>query len=303
MKWFAKMIFDGGGNNLKKHEKSSSYLCKISKFVKFYIKKIILKTKRILSDRCTERYRLHGLRAKLSDRCTQNTASKLSLASCRGAILIEFAVCMPILIILLFYIHDLMRIKRYYSQTEFVAQQMANILQNISQKREGADRKINYNDIRYASSLAYLSMFPGTTRFANRKEKNPLGYVFCVRGNTDSTATVLWTRRFHMSGVSDPSNVVIDQDGLERSNVKRLSNALPTEIYPALKINPGETKIILECAVHYYNTDVPCSRAFGLRLLKLSPPALRAGSNDAIFFPSVVIFTPKPGLFDATAPS
>jgi len=60
--------------------------------------------------------------------------------SCRGSILIEFAVCMPIFIILLFYIHDLVKIKRYYSQTEFVAQQMANILQNISQKR--ADKKI-----------------------------------------------------------------------------------------------------------------------------------------------------------------
>ena len=34
---------------------------------------------------------------------------------CRGSILIEFAVCMPVLIILLFYIHDLVKIKRYYN--------------------------------------------------------------------------------------------------------------------------------------------------------------------------------------------
>ena len=67
----------------------------------------------------------------------------------RGSILIEFAICMPILIILLFYINDLVRIKRYYSQTEFVALQMANILQNIAKTR-----KITRNDIKYAASLA-----------------------------------------------------------------------------------------------------------------------------------------------------
>ena len=53
----------------------------------------------------------------------------------RGSILIEFAVCMPVLIILLYYIHDLSKLKRYYDQTEFVAQQMANILQNIAKKK------------------------------------------------------------------------------------------------------------------------------------------------------------------------
>ena len=60
---------------------------------------------------------------------------------------------MPILIVLLFYINDLVRIKRYYSQTEFIGQQMANILQNIAK-----NRAIRGDDIKYACSLAWLDI-------------------------------------------------------------------------------------------------------------------------------------------------
>jgi hypothetical protein len=107
--------------------------------------------------------------------CFSKLAKKLHLHSANcGVILIEFAVCMPILIILLFYINDLVRIKRYYSQTEFVAQQMANIIQNISQKRAQAATtseertnllKIKQKDLKYAMALAYQTIYPGITMF------------------------------------------------------------------------------------------------------------------------------------------
>ena len=294
----------GGGKDLKNQTKSTNYLYKISSFVKFYIKKILAEKTSIPSDRRIK---------KILD----------ATSRCRGAILIEFAVCMPILIILLFYINDVVRLKRLHSQTEFVAQQMVNIIQNISQKREGADRKINCDDIRYAASLAYLSMFPGTSRFtitANRTHTsdfgyNGLGYIFCVKGNPDSTASVLWARRFHLAdGSSDPSHASVDTS-VKRTNVKNLIDASPSEIYPTLKIKPDEIKIIIECAVHYSRSqyyfftdgrktaDVTHSEAFGLRLLELSAPKTRDGEiNGSVCFHSAVIFTPKPGLFDETPP-
>ena len=65
-------------------------------------------------------------------------------------------------------------------------------------------------------------------------------------------------------------------------------DASPSEIYPTLKINPNEIKIIFESNVHYS---------------QLSPPETRGGTgNDGIYFHSAVIFTPKPGLFDETPP-
>ena len=245
-------------------------------------------------------------------------------ASCKGAILIEFAVCMPILIILLFYINDLVRLKRLHSQTEFVAQQMVNVLQNLAKKGTSEGRTLSCSDMRYAASLAYLSMFPGTSRFTSTEASkhtsdfgyNPLGYIYCVKGNTDSTASVVWARRFHLAdGSSDPSHVSVGTR-IDRTNVKNLSNKSPSEIYPTLKISPGETKIILECATHYSQSsayfftdgrraaDVSPSQAFGLRLFKLSPPKTRDGkTNDAIYFHSVVIFSPASTVFFQSAPS
>ncbi len=271
----------GGGKDLKNRCKSCGCLCKIAKSFKSLTKNI---------------------------------------KNCAGTVLIEFAVCMPILIILLFYINDLVRIKRYYSQTEFVAQQMANILQNISQSR--TDKRITANDLRYAASLAYLSAFPGKTEFRTKKLTSDLGYcplafIFCVKGNVDSTASILWGRRVHMAYMTEfaPNSVSIENNLLVRTNVKILSNASPSEIYPTLKINPGEIKIIIECALFYHQakdyfftdgrrtSNVSPSEAFGLNLFKLSPPIARDGyANQNVYFHSAVIFTPKPGLFDETPP-
>ena len=285
----------GGGKRHKNCLKSIYYLSNIFKNLKYFTKEL----------------------AQILKSCNEEELS-------RGVVLIEFAVCMPVLIILLFYVNDLMQLKRLHSQTEFVAQQFANIIQNISQKREGAKRKITCNDIRYAASLAYLSMFPGTSRFVSQKNVSelgycPHGYVVCVKGNSDSTASVLWNRRFHFThNALNPSSVILDQSSFHRSNIKILTNAVPSEIYPTLKINPGEIKIIIECNVHYSQSSnysftdgrktskVSPSEAFGLRLYKLSPPVTRGREegwpNDGIYFHAAVIFTPKPGLFDETPP-
>jgi len=217
---------------------------------------------------------------------------------------------MPVLIILLYYVHDLSKLKRYYDQMEFVGQQMVNILQNISQNRE--DKRIKELDIKHAASLAYSSIFPGKTKFLSKSKTsdlgyNPLGFIYCVQGNEDSTASVLWARRFHMADndAFTPNTVAYGSTIMTRTNVKNLTNAAPSEIYPTLKIDPGDIKIIVECTIHYsmwdkyYFTDgrnhskVSPSEAFGLKLYKLSPPQTRDGkSNDAIYFSSVVIFKP-----------
>ena len=142
-----------------------------------------------------------------------------------------------------------------------------------------------------------------------------MGHIFCVQGNADSTASVLWARRFHYSRTgSDPSKVGFDTT-IRRTNVLNQKNKSPSKIYPTLKINPGDIKIIIECTIHYTRdevysftdgrkpSNVSPSEVFGLLLYKLSPPKTRDGiTNDALYFNSVVIFTPKPGLFDETPP-
>ena len=190
----------GGDKDLKNPRKSNNYLCKIFSFVKFYIKKILSEKTSILSDRRTQnteasvtlvneklnfaRYdiiggvgsraanggcnvsslikKLHHIAQFMQKLSFLISKLRLRAVNC-GSILIEFAVCMPVLIILLFYINDLVKIKRYFSQTEFVAQQAANMIQNISQNRE--DKAVKLRDLRRISLLAWLSVYPGNTRF------------------------------------------------------------------------------------------------------------------------------------------
>lgn len=272
----------GGGSDLKKHTKSRHYLSKFVKITKFVFKKL----------------------------------AKLRLAN-TGSILIEFAVCMPVLIILLYYINDLTKLKRWQDQTEFVAQQMANILQNIAQKGAAEGRTISYPDLQYAASLAYLSIFPGKTNFhdkrANEFGYSALGHIFCIQGNEDSTASVLWAKRFSFAGAATkPSSVVIDRSYLNRSNIKVLSNVAPSEIYPTLKISPGEIKLILECGIFYQKgwsqfidgrSSLSPSEVFGLKLYKLSPPTPRAGGSNYMHFLQTAIFRGIPKEFFITEPS
>lgn len=229
---------------------------------------------------------------------------------------------MPILIITIYYINDLATLQRWHSQTQFVAYQMAQMIQTISQNR--SSKAITADDLRNIVGAAYLSIYPGTTMFTENNAKrsasffghNPLGYIYYVKGNDDGTASVVWGRRFHIASyqMTSPSKMSVDTY-LGRSNVKNLQNAAPSEIYPSLTMKPGDKKIIVECCIHYsqsgsyYFTDgratanVSPSKAFGLYLLSLTPPKTRNNNdNDAIYFSSAVIFSPNPYLFTDTAP-
>ena len=217
---------------------------------------------------------------------------------------------------LLYYIHDLVRLKRWQSQMQFVAHQMASMLQNISQNR--TDKTITQNDIRYAMSAAYLTIFPGTTRFAKKDAVADYGYtpmlwIYCIKGNSDSTASVVWAQRYHMTYESTPESV--RQDGsISRTTVNNSKNVPPSQIYPTLKIEQNEVKIIVECAIHYSRSpdysftdgrlcsEVTPKQAFGFFVYPIAPPITHKANNDAIYFHSVVIFSPRPGLFSETAP-
>ena len=275
MNRFAKKVFDGGGNDLKNHYKSYRYLSKFFKNPKYFAN-------------------------KFSKFLTPQREEELS----RGSILIEFAICMPILIVLLFYIHDLMKIKQYYSQTEFVAQQMANILQNISQKR--TNKKLTKKDIAYALCLAWQSMYSGTTMFMTNNDY-PLGHapymnLYYVKGVDDGKATCVFRIIASGVGVTKPQDIItkskisVTKSG-HVGRVRFLSNTAPSNIYPTLKINKGEEKIIVEAALYRNTTWNPSTEKAALGLYLVNPPRMASGSNWRYMFYSVVIFTPKKGLF------
>ena len=271
----------GGGKDLKNQRKSRDYQYKIFSFIKFYIKKILSEKASILSDK-----RIKKILAVTSH--------------CRGAILIEFAICMPVLIILLFYVHDLIKIKRYYSQTEFVAQQMANILQNIAKTRA-----IKRDDIKHAAALAYLTIYPGTTMYNLQDSGSyhyffhmPRVYIYYIKGKSDGKASTMWgcyANTYNIKFASWRSDVLSSNSSYSVINMG--TNIIQSNIYPTLKVEEERSKVIIEVQLAwgsgYANSNgekVSSAReAFGLRLVNPKPHATNT------YFPAVVTFIPNSG--------
>lgn len=269
--------------------------------------------------RDTHRSRFFNLLSSFQKTCTNH---KFHLLNSKGSILIEFAVCMPVLIILLYYINDLTKLKRYYEQTEFMAQQFVNIIQNISQKRD--NKAITLKDMKYASALAWLSLYPGMTMHHSTTDARtdhthelshyPWHMIYYVKGLAGGKASVMWLRYTFPQKSTKPAQMYCNSNDannyMKGSVINRGTNVEPSSIYPTLKINEGEAKIIVECHLlanadsmssNDYNPSdnlAICARK-AFRLWSVTPKT----ANKARYFNSVVIFTPKPGLFTETMPN
>lgn len=233
-----------------------------------------------------------------------------------GAILIEFAFAVPILFSLIYYIQDLHHLKQMQDRMKFVATEIASILQNISQNR--VNKTITLTDIKHAACAAYLSFFPGKTLYNSAFRTSPLGYsvsghIYCVKGLDDGTASVLWCKRWHSAiETYAPASLTIQEKDRFRTLVNLGTNVAPSAIYKDLKIEKNEIKIIIEAASHCAdNLKLPDGKTvaqsggrakvygFYIYPFKGTFPDADGGS---INFSSVVIFTPKPGLFSEVEP-
>jgi hypothetical protein len=221
----------------------------------------------------------------------------------------EFAVSIPILLTFMWYIHDISKMARMREKMKFVGHEMAGIFQNISQNRE--NKRITSDDIKRAVAAAYLSVYPGKTMYTTSYCTTPLGYasqgyLYCVKGLENEKASAVWCVRWHSANESSSPGAITLIWRDSRSIVNMSSNVDPSEIYPDLRIRKGEIKILIEVAFHYYfapdstygfTDSRKCSKvapktAFGFFVL--NPPGK--------YFNTVVIFTPKPGLFGDAAP-
>jgi hypothetical protein len=229
-------------------------------------------------------------------------------------ILVEFAFAMPVLIALLYYMHDLPRLKQINSRMSFCAYCMASMLQEVSQNRE--NKKITAADLRNVAASAFLTIYPGKTMYPTSSVKYIYGhfldcFVHCVKG-IDGKASVLWNRRMFSGYSSGPSNISLDKFTTAThwsSMVKYQQNVAPSSIYKDLTIKDGEIKIIVECLCYtdptnYGFTDgrlpsTSTKEKFGFWVFN---PKGTSGSYGG-YFNQAVIFTPKPGLFDETPPS
>lgn len=266
MKWFSKI--DGGEQRPENQKKSN--ISKILKFAKYFTQKL-----------------------------------KFLRNANRGSILIEFAVGLSILIILMFYILDAVKIKRYYSQTKFVGQQMVNVLQNLSEKRNAEGTSLSETDISLAASLAFLTIYPGTTQYNYELMHIPSLTCYYIKGSTGKKAKCIWGKGIRSGTAKTPpwsdSRNITSSD--EFSTIKySSSNISCSKIYPTLKVDPEKIKIVLEVMLNWdtgckdsAGNNVSTSReAFGFHFVT-------PRNCSSSYFNSVVTFAPNAG-FPKTSP-
>jgi hypothetical protein len=104
-------------------------------------------------------------------------------------------------------------------------------------------------------------------------------------------------RYFDSAYLTDAEARTLTRDG---------TNVAASIIHPNLKIKDGEIKVIIECAIFKYtgfdyidgrlSKNVSPREAFGFWMLSPKPIYV-------CYFNTVVIFTPKPGLFDDNGPT
>jgi hypothetical protein len=204
---------------------------------------------------------------------------------------------------------------------EFCGHCLINILQNISQKRAENQKKITKLDVRYAMCAAYLTIYPGKTMYATGKNRffyghESMSFLYYVKGLSGGKASVCWGVAC-WGDISEPNGKFLDGNYASASEAFTVThsnsiincgiNVNPPQIYEDLQIKEGEVKMILEVSLATNDTftfldgksvrTVPVQRRFGLYLAPVRSPRVWS------YLKTVVIFTPKPGLFNETPPA
>jgi hypothetical protein len=218
-----------------------------------------------------------------------------------GAIFIEFAVVIPVLVAVLYYLHDVPKYKRMYSRMGFCAHEMASILQNVSQNRQS--KRITRRDFAYAAYASSLSYYGGGTKqYFYGTSSIPFVHpvLYCVKGLTNGKARIVWGIRqmwfMPPDKYIEPAVDAKNYSVLSLIKVDIQTDFPATSIFPTLKIKDGEIKMILEVFFHCHLGRAGASDYFKFLLLL---PRLE---GDRAFFNTAIIFTPKQELFNEAVP-
>jgi hypothetical protein len=190
---------------------------------------------------------------------------------------------------------------------EFVANEMASILQNVSKNR--GNGKITTDDVKHAVAGAYLSVYPGKTMYVTDTNGRrhiyghaAHGYIYVVKGLSNGKSKKIWNVRFHLTG--DETNCTNPTTMRVAIFNESLDEFYLSEILPGSTIKNNELKIIVECFLFYEHTsyyglsdggnwgNINEKQAFGFFLITPKQKSLRS------YFNKMAIFSPRPGLFD-----
>lgn len=221
-----------------------------------------------------------------------------------GSVILEFAICTPVLVVLLFYAVDLSRIQNLYSKTNLSGLITVNMIQN-------QQPPIQRNILHKIHIHAWRTLYPSNDMFLTNskypRNHKPVTVIYYVQGNSDSTVSCIWrawieTNTYNVSTITYNTSTSADEPA---SSVRFLKNTTAASIHPSLNIAANEKKIIVETFIKRISNNTQygsMNNKTALGLYIVDPPHIFKNGTTECMFHSVVVFTPKEGLFTTSPP-
>ncbi len=159
----------------------------------------------------------------------------------RGAILLEFAFAIPVLILSLYFILDVPHIYRLSNRIHKLSELYSQCILNVVNARES--KLLTLNDLKNIARGIGLGI---TGVVGNKKYPYTLStYIRYVKGTTGGF-TIKWT--VHIQNQLESGSLTIDEDNSKNYSDVTGTNNLPGD-WKNFKISNGEEKIVVETVI------------------------------------------------------
>ncbi len=173
----------------------------------------------------------------------------------RGSVLIEFAFCCPVLIILMFFVLDVPLAYRVIFKMQKMSELTACMIRNTPSKY---DTKITLDDLKNISKAAGVTLTGKLGSVTNLCRHYPFylsTYVFCVVGNNSGGFDTQWAVHIKNNLYNGDISVVNDDTALTYSKLGGVSTFRDIRELSSYSIREGEVKLIIETVAWYNKND------------------------------------------------
>lgn len=176
----------------------------------------------------------------------------------KGSVLIEFAFCCPVLIIVLLFVLDVPLAYRVLVKMQKMSELTASMIRSVPAKD---NTLISLEDLKNISKAAGITLTGRLGSPGNPCKRYPFylsTYVFCVEGNSKGGFEKKWT--VHIKNNLYNGEIISDSDvSLIYSKFKDVSDFKTIKEFSNYTIHEGEVKLIVE-TVAWYNKDISANQ-------------------------------------------
>ncbi len=171
-----------------------------------------------------------------------------------GVVLVEFAFCCPVLIILLFFVLDIPLAYRVVTKMQKMSELTSCMIRNVPNKN---NTLITIQDLKNISMAAGVYLTGRLGSSSNPCKHYPFylsTYIFCVEGNSSGGFDKKWNVHIK-NNLYNGSITVNKNDTTEYSRLQNANTFLNVNGLENFSIHEGEMKLIVETVAWYNETE------------------------------------------------